>query len=212
MASSQWFMDGHTWINKDLGGSSQWKEALVEHFEYAVTNVCVSAMPRCFLAKKSTSVNNGLHWGPEDVTNNNHHHDEQQQQESLAHRPSTIGSISAAKAVLSIQEPICPPPAHQASILASSASASAVVKAAAFLKEPNNNNRATHWPRASTEQQPLRPLIMTSSRPPRRKKPAQRQPLNLTLGEGKELGLKNGEWMFTYSNKLDNREKKAAVL
>jgi hypothetical protein len=33
-------------------------------------------MPRCFLAKKSSSNNTtaiGLHWGPEDVTNNNHH-------------------------------------------------------------------------------------------------------------------------------------------
>ena len=209
-------------------------------------------MPRCFLAKKSASING--HWlGPEDVTNNNHHENVAATSTMLAgthgssvsHR-STIGSISAAKAVLSIQEPICPPPAHQASIMASAGSA---VKAAMTLnlKEPNNNNRgsqgfqASHgvtlgtqtlpWPEASKLPQPppmrttsstsplttsmtvtasgvtahtalpaltaLSPLASagaagtvgaaagkttaTSSRPPRRKKPAsQRLPLNLT--------------------------------
>ena len=79
-------------------------------------------MPRCFLAKKSASTN-GQHWGPEDVTNNNHHEDEAATSMlagreaagcavTVSHR-STIGSISAAKAVLSIQEPMYPPPAHQ---------------------------------------------------------------------------------------------------
>ena len=209
-------------------------------------------MPRCFLAKKSASING--HWlGPEDVTNNNHHENVAATSTMLAgthgssvsHR-STIGSISAAKAVLSIQEPICPPPAHQAYIMASAGSA---VKAAMTLnlKEPNNNNRgsqgfqASHgvtlgtqtlpWPEASKLPQPppmrttsstsplttsmtvtasgvtahtalpaltaLSPLASagaagtagvaagktaaTSSRPPRRKKPAsQRLPLNLT--------------------------------
>ena len=72
----------------------------------------VNTMPRCFLAKKSASING--HWlGPEDVTNNNHHENVAATATMLAgthgssvsHR-STIGSISAAKAVLSIQEPI----------------------------------------------------------------------------------------------------------
>ena len=161
-------------------------------------------MPRCFLAKKSAS-NNGQHWGPEDVTNNNNLHEDEASPAAMlagsaatvSHR-STIGSISAAKAVLSIQEPICPPPAHQASILASSASA---VKAATMvlnLKEPNNNRgtQTLPWPEASKRPQPstLPPSstsvtvasgitstsTATSSRPPRRKRPAQKLPLNLT--------------------------------
>lgn len=138
-------------------------------------------MPRCFLAKKSASTN-GLHWGPEDVTNNNN-----SENAGSLNRPSTIGSISAAKAVLSIQEPICPPPAHQASILASSASA---VKAAMVnLKEPNNNhNRGTQtppWISSNQNNSPAAKVISThvNSRPPRRKRPTQRLPLNLTMGD-----------------------------
>ena len=148
-------------------------------------------MPRCFLAKKSnnTPSNAALQWPQptpalqqptaaatiEEDTNNN----KGREDADPVHR-STVGSISAAKAVLSIQEPICPPPAHQASIMASSSVAKAAAMAMAMKKEPNNNNRSTQTlPWISSEPR----TVKAGARPPRRKKPIQRLPLNLTMGD-----------------------------
>ena len=157
----------------------------------------VKEMPRCFLAKKSLTSN--THWSED--TNNNHEDNESTTAaaaataESTASHRSTIGSISAAKAVLSIQQPICPPPAHQASILA----ASTITKAMAGFKpspppstppttmleqnnNTNNNNMATQtsWTTSSSAAELSR--VKTAARPPRRKK-SQRPPLNLVMPE-----------------------------
>ena len=148
-------------------------------------------MPRCFLAKKSASNSNTGLLGLRDFqsstlaireqqdTNNNHHDESESdshagQPASTQHR-STVGSISAAKAVLSIQEPICPPPAHQASILATSSVMKAAMAATHNSKtlEPKNNTE--------TGTQTLPWSSKAAARPPRRKKPLQRLPLNLTL-------------------------------
>ena len=147
-------------------------------------------MPRCFLAKKSASNSNGLAASlqafrsstaireQQDTNNNEENNSEAElagpQPASTQHR-STVGSISAAKAVLSIQEPICPPPAHQASILATSSVMKAAMAATHNSKtlEPKNNTE--------TGTQTLPWSSKAAARPPRRKKPLQRLPLNLTL-------------------------------
>ena len=143
-------------------------------------------MPRCFLAKKSANNNVPVHRGPTALSEDTTVTTEDPEDLVQLHR---IGSISAAKAVLSIQEPICPPPAHQASILASASSA---VKAALNLKEQNNNDRGTQtvpcWPEAG--QRPATVPLIKTARPPRRKKPAQRLPLNLTLSEPEDYSVK----------------------
>ena len=137
-------------------------------------------MPRCFLAKKSASngLTNGT-WDQQDTNNNR-----QDNEELAASHRSTVGSISAAKAVLSIQEPICPPPAHQASILATSS----VMKAAMAA----THNSKTLEPKTPVQGTPtLAWSSKAAARPPRRKKPLQRLPLNLTLDSNKEdsMGL-----------------------
>lgn len=145
------------------------------------------AMPRCFLAKKSTA-NASTHW--EDNNNNTNGND------SIVNpNRSTVGSISAAKAVLSIQEPICPPPAHQASILASSASKAAALAAAAasVSKQVEHDNKS--WPSVANSDH-----RKTAARPPRRKKTSlsPRPPLNLSLAERRPVDLtivrSHGKW------------------
>ena len=133
-------------------------------------------MPRCFLAKKSATSN--THWNSEDSNNNHEDNDTNTNPDAATPHRSTIGSITAAKAVLSIQQPICPPPAHQASMLA----ASTITKAMAGLKpvEQNNNNNIatqTSWTTGSDSGR------KTAARPPRRKKNHHRPPLNLVMPE-----------------------------
>jgi hypothetical protein len=125
------------------------------------------------LAKKSATSN--ANW--EDVSNNNN-------DESVAQHRSTIGSISAAKAVLSIQQPIGPPPAHQSSLLAASR-LSPVNSSTAKLVE-QNNNRGTQTSAWNPVNHPANPAAVggginsksTVTRPPRRKKI---RPLNFSL-------------------------------
>ncbi len=141
-------------------------------------------MPRCFLAKKSTNSSDDDAKWDEDVSNNNRNNNSEVAE---AHglnnvHMSTVGSITAAKAVLSIQQPLpaTPTPTPPASVASVASSATSITKLPMNNLNnnvENNNNRGTQtmasWPEKSTS-----PKSTTISRPPRRKK---QRPVNLSV-------------------------------
>ncbi len=138
-------------------------------------------MPRCFLAKKSTNSSDDDAKWDEDVSNNNRNNNSEVAE---AHglnnvHMSTVGSITAAKAVLSIQQPLpaTPTPTPAASVASSATSITKLPMNNMNNNVENNNNRGTQtmasWPEKSTS-----PKSTTISRPPRRKK---QRPVNLSV-------------------------------